>query len=89
MARRITLWALAGFAVAGFWALYAAATTPPALTSADSLLLLAEFTCPIAAASLHLHFGVSLFWVLVANTATYAFVGAVVETLRHRPAHAH
>jgi hypothetical protein len=32
----------------------------------------------------YLHFGVSLFWVLLANTATYALIGLVVESLRWR-----
>ena len=89
MTRQIIYWASTGFLVAGFWALYAAITSPPALTSADPLWLLAEFTCPIAAASIHLNFPVSLWWALLANTLTYAFIGAIVETLRHRWAHAH
>jgi len=89
MIRRIMFWAFAGLLVAGLWALYAALTSPPVLTSADPLWLLAEFTCPIAAASTHLNFPVSLFWALVANTLTYAFIGAIVEMVRHRWAHAH
>ena len=84
MTRRIAIWAISGLGVAGLWALHATISTPPALTSADPLLPWAEFTCPIAAASLHLNFGVSLFWVLLANLTTYALVGALVETLRHR-----
>jgi hypothetical protein len=32
----------------------------------------------------YLHLGVSLFWVLAANTATYAFIGLIVESLRWR-----
>jgi HAMP domain-containing protein len=77
MRNRIALWALAGLFVAGFWAIYAS------LTSIAPLWPLAEFTCPIAAASIHLNFPVSLFWAAVANTATYALAGAVIETLRH------
>jgi len=78
------MWAIAGFLVAGCWALYAFATTPPAMTSADPIMTLVEITCPIAFASLHFHFGVSLYWSLVANAATYALVGLVVEMLRRR-----
>jgi hypothetical protein len=89
MTRRIMFWALAGFLVAGLWALYATLTSPPALTSADPLWLLAEFTCPIAAASIHMNFGVSLFWSLAANAATYALAGTMMEILRRRLHHAH
>jgi hypothetical protein len=32
----------------------------------------------------YLHLGVSLFWVLLANTATYALVGSLVELFRWR-----
>ena len=32
----------------------------------------------------YLHLGVSLFWVLVSNTATYALIGLIVESLRWR-----
>ncbi len=84
MKHRIAMWAIAGFLVAGCWALYAFATTPPAMTSADPIMTLVEITCPIAFASLHFHFGVSLYWSLVANAATYALVGLVVEMLRRR-----
>jgi hypothetical protein len=66
------MWASVGFLVAGCWALYAFATTPPAMTSADPILTLVEFTCPVAFASPHFHFGVSLYWSLLANAAAYA-----------------
>jgi hypothetical protein len=89
MNRRIALWALAGFLVAGFWAVYATLTSAPSLTAGDPIWPLVEFTCPIAAASIHLNFGVSLFWSLAANAATYALLGATVETLRKRLLHSH
>ena len=84
MKYKIALWACAGFAVAACWALCAFATQPPALTVADPLLTLAQITCPIAFASIHFHFGVSLYWSLFANAATYALIGLVVETVRQR-----
>jgi hypothetical protein len=84
MKRKIALWACVGFLIASGWALYAFATQPPALTSLDPMLTLAQITCPIAFASIHFHFGVSLYWTLVANAATYALVGLVVETVRLR-----
>ena len=84
MKYRIGMWASAGFLVAGCWALYAFATTPPAMTPADPILTLVEFTCPVVLASLHFHFGVSLYWSLLANASTYALIGLTVETMGQR-----
>jgi hypothetical protein len=84
MKYRLGLWACGGFLIAACWALYALATQPPAMTSADPLLTLVQITCPIAFASIHFHFGVSLYWSLVANAATYAVIGLAVEVLRRR-----
>jgi hypothetical protein len=84
MKYRLGLWAGTGFFIAGWWAIYAFATQPPALTSADPLLILAEITCPIAFASIHFHFGVSLLWSLAANAATYALIGLAVESVWQR-----
>ncbi len=81
MKYRIGMWASAGFIVAGCWAIYALATTPPALTSADPIMILVRFTCPIALLSFY---PIRLYWVLVANAATYALVGLTVEALRQR-----
>jgi hypothetical protein len=80
MKYRIVAWASAGFLVAGCWALYFA------VASKDNpiepiVYTLAFLTQPIALASFHLHFGISVYWVLLANTATYALVGLIVETL--------
>ena len=85
MKYRIALWASAGFLVAGGWALYALASTPPAFTSADPLLALVRLTCPIALLSFY---PIRLYWVLLANAATYALVGLIIETLRQRLNHA-
>jgi len=85
MKRRIAIWASAGFLVAGFWALYALTTTPPALTSADPMMILVRLTCPIALISFY---PLSLYLVLLANAATYALVGLIVETLRQQFHHA-
>jgi hypothetical protein len=81
MKYRIGIWASAGFLVAGCWALYFLATTPPALTSADPIMILVRFTCPIALFS---YYPIHLYWVLLANAATYALVGLMVETLQQR-----
>jgi hypothetical protein len=85
MKYRIVMWASAGFLVAGCWALYALATTPPVMTSADPMMNLVRLTCPIALLSFY---PIRLYWVLLANAATYALVGLVVETLRQRLNHA-
>jgi hypothetical protein len=84
MKYRIGMWASAGFLVAGGWALYAFATTPPAMTSADPILTLVEFTCPVVFASLHFHFSVSLYWSFLANASTYVLIGLILETMRPR-----
>ena len=81
MKRRIGLWTIGGFLVAGGWALYALAAKPPALTSADPILLLVRLTCPIAIFSSH---PIKLYWVLLANAATYALVALLFETLRQK-----
>jgi hypothetical protein len=33
---------------------------------------------------MHFNFGISLGWSLVANAATYALLGLIVETVRHQ-----
>jgi hypothetical protein len=82
MKYRIAIWAGVGLLVAGGWALYALAGAPPALSIGDPLLPLVRLTCPIAIlGSSH---PISLYSVLLANTATYALAGLIIETLRHR-----
>jgi len=89
MKRRIVIWAIAGFLVAGFWAFYAAATFPSPLISAPPIVwTLINITCPIAFASFHFHFGIKLYWVLLANAATYGLFGLAVESLRQQLSHA-
>ena len=85
MSYRIGAWASAGFLVAACWAFYAFATTPPPITSADPIVTLVEFACPVVLAGHYFHFGVSLYWSLLVNAATYALLGLIAETLRHRP----
>jgi hypothetical protein len=85
MKYRIGMWAGAGLLVAGCWALYAFSATPPAMTSGDPMMALVELTCPVVLASFYFHFGVSLYWSLVANAATYGLIGLLVESLRQRP----
>jgi hypothetical protein len=79
MKYRIGIWATVGFLVAGCWAVFALATTPPGISSGDAMMTLVRLTCPIALFSSH---QLSLYWVLLANAATYALVGLIVETIR-------
>jgi len=81
MKYRIGEWAIAGFLVAGGWALYALASTPPALTSAHSIMTLVRLTCPIALLS---SYPIRLEWILLANASTYGLLGLMVEILRQR-----
>jgi hypothetical protein len=88
MKDRIAVWTSAGFLIACCWALYAFATTPPAMTSADPIVTLVEITCPVVFASVHFHFALGLYWSLLANAATYGLIGLIVEALRQQPRHA-
>ena len=81
MKYRIGMWAIAGFLVAGCWALYVFVTPPPAMTPADPIMTFVRLTCPITLLS---SYPLRLYWVLLANAATYALIGLVVETLRRR-----
>ena len=79
MKSRIVMWACAGFLVAGCWALYALVSRPPAMTPTDPIVPLVRLTCPIAILSSH---PLPLYLVLLANAATYALLGLIVESLR-------
>jgi hypothetical protein len=85
---RIAMWASAGLLVAGCWNLYVLATFPIQMTSEPIVWTLVRLTCPILFASFYFHFPVSIYWVLLANAATYALVGLIVESLRQQLPHA-
>ena len=87
MKYRIAMWASAGFLVAAGWALYFA------MRSKDNPLepivyTLGSITMPVVLIGSYFHFGMSFYLVILANTATYALVGMIVETLRQRLHHA-
>jgi hypothetical protein len=78
MKYRIAIWAAAGFLVASGWAVYLL------VRSRDHLIepivsTLIRLTCPVAI--IGAHYPVGLYSALVANVATYALIGLVVETL--------
>ncbi|HEX4154699.1 MAG TPA: hypothetical protein VHY48_03715 [Acidobacteriaceae bacterium] len=81
MKLRIAMWASAGALVVVCLRLYLAAIFPSSLDADRPVLDLVYLTCPIA---LLRHHAVSFYQVLFANAATYAFVGAVVETVRRQ-----
>ena len=87
MKYRIAIWASTGFLVAACWALYFA------MRSKDNpiepiVYTLGFLTQPVALIGSYFHFGMSFYLVILANTATYALVGLIVETLRQRRHHA-
>ena len=86
MKTRVSVWAAVGFLVAACWATYLFVS--PASTANPILQTAAELTQPIAFASFHFRFGISFYWAIVANAATYALVGLIVETIRQPLAHA-
>jgi len=82
MKYRIGIWASAGFLIAGCWALYASARAIP-ITSAEPIVYtLARLTQPVVLVGFYFHFGLYFYWVILANAATYAMAGLIVETLR-------
>ena len=84
MKYRISGWAAVGFLVAGCWALYILRASKE--TPIDPIVYsFIRLTCPIA---LLRSYPLSVDLVLVANAATYAFVGLIVEPMRRQLKHA-
>ena len=83
MKQRVGIWGAVGFAVAGCWAILATALPPESfLTSLQEPLVRAALylSCPIAYAGRF--FPIGLWSSLVANAATYAAFGLILEALR-------
>jgi hypothetical protein len=80
---RIAIWAGAGFCIAAFWVIYFSSIGPGAVYRTNPLVWrLAQWSCPIAVASLYFHFPVSYYWAILANAATYATAGLIIEAMR-------
>jgi hypothetical protein len=79
MKSRIAIWASAGALVVVGWSLYISAISPTQITAKAVAWTLACLTCPIALAH---RYPLSIYFVLLANAATYAVVGLLVETIR-------
>ena len=86
MKLRIAMWAAAGALAVAFWSLYFILfRTHPGQFTVPWVLV--ELTIPIA---LLRRYAMSVYFVLLVNAATYALVGAFIETLwrhyrQHRP----
>jgi hypothetical protein len=80
------MWAIAGFLLAAFWALFAIATFPSTPERMRDVWIVVCITCPVAI--LGMHYPISLYVALVANAVTYGFVGLAVEALRKTLHHA-
>jgi tellurite resistance protein TehA-like permease len=81
MKHRIAIWAAAGFLVASGWAVYFLVRSKDHLIE-PIVSTLIRLTCPIAMVGSH--YPVSLYSTLVANVATYALIGLLVEILRRK-----
>jgi hypothetical protein len=84
MRYRIAMWSSAGFLVAVGWALYFA-TVSKDNPIEPMVSTLVRLTCPIATAGAH--YPISIYLAVVANVATYALAGLIVETLRRQLRH--
>ena len=85
MKHRIFMWASLGFLVAGFWAFYVSAffaVYAYPVMSDNPMMPLVEFTCPVVFVSSYFNFPLGVYWAFLANAATYALVGLIVDTLR-------
>ena len=86
MRYRIAMWAIAGFLLAVFWALFAVVTFPSTPERMRDVWTVVCITCPVAIAGMH--YPISLYVALVANAVTYGLVGLAVEALRKQLHHA-
>jgi hypothetical protein len=84
MKYRIAIWAAAGFLVASGWAVYFLVASKDHPTE-PIVSTFVQLTCPVSIVGSH--YPVSLYSALVANVATYALVGLVVESVRRQLNH--
>jgi hypothetical protein len=76
---RMAIWATLGALVVVVWRIYISATLSNPLGTGGVGRALVYLTCPIAIASQQPQ---GFYFVLIANAATYALIGVVVETTR-------
>lgn len=80
MKSRIAIWTTLGALVVVVWRVYISATLSNPLGRGGVGRALVYLTCPVAIARQHHPQG--FYFVLIANAATYALAGLVVETMR-------
>ncbi|HEX4488967.1 MAG TPA: hypothetical protein VH088_22020 [Terriglobales bacterium] len=85
---RIALWASIGLFVVAAWQIYIFAHGTPMGLATPLAWTLVQISCPVVFAGFYFHFGVSVYWVLIANAATYALAGLIIEGLRRQLHHA-
>jgi hypothetical protein len=82
---RIAICGGLGFLVAVGWAVYSFSANPSPITAAEPIVWnLALLTQPIVLASVRFHFGIGVYWVILANTLTYGLIGLTAETMRQK-----
>jgi hypothetical protein len=81
MKLRIAIWTGVGALVVVLWRIYISATLSNPLGTGGLGRALVYLTCPVAMARQHPQ---GFYFVLIANAATYALAGVVVETMRRR-----
>jgi hypothetical protein len=79
MKSRIAIWATLGVLVVVAWRIYISATFSNPLGRGGVGRILVYLTCPISLGSQHPQ---GFYFVLIANAATYALAGIVVEITR-------
>ena len=79
MKSRIAIWATVGAIVVVVWRVYISATLSNPLGTGGLGRALVYLTCPISLESQHPQ---GFYFVLIANAATYALAGIVLETTR-------
>jgi hypothetical protein len=77
MKRRISLWAITGFAVAFCWFIYSTVTAP---NPAFGRSILVAITAP--ASLIGRTMPLAYYWFILLNAAIYALVGLTTELLR-------
>lgn len=80
MKSRIAIWASVGAVIVVAWRVYISATLSNPLGTGGLGRVLVYLTCPIAIA--RQQHPQSFYFVLIANAATYALAGLILETAR-------
>jgi hypothetical protein len=78
---RAALWSGVGILIAAFWAGYSSIVL---LSPGEPVTwILVRLTVPVALASLHFHFALSVYCIFLLNGVIYGLVAWGVEAMRH------